>query len=452
MVKIKKICFSLILIIAVAFNASAIDIATALKFIPQVDNIKKIETNGFLESYSFTFEQPIDHRNPDLGSFKQRVILQHNRQSAPVVTVLEGYMIWGYTKSEPCEILNANQIIIEHRFFAESIPDDGIIPWEHLTIYNAAHDQHQIIQALKDKIYNNNKWVTTGISKGGQTTIFHRFFFPNDVDVSVPYVAPLNLDFVDPRLQKNLNRLGSGKGKGAAIKILAGNSDDAPKFLIRDFQTHCFENIDELYAMFEKDVAKHGWQYKSVGGARRALELMILEYPFAFWQGGESVSAIPNADVDGNEDFYAHLTKVSPPSFFEDSEIETFRPFFYQALTEIGFYDYKVRPFKKYLPNDKKDITFEFCLDEAAAKAAAKIEYNPKKMRYIAKWLQEEAKKMIFIYGGNDAWSGTQVNLKGNPFCYKFVCEGKAHGACIEDFEQITSTYIKTKLNDWMNN
>ena len=450
MQKLMRTCSTLVLLLAVAFNLKAADIVSALKFIPEVSDIKKIETNGFIESYTFNFEQPIDHRKPELGTFKQRVVLQHNKQSAPIVVVLEGYMIWGYTKSEPCEIVDGNQIIIEHRFFAESIPADGNIPWEHLTIYNAAHDQHRIIEALKNKVYKKNKWLTTGISKGGQTTIFHRFFFPKDVDVSVPYVAPLNLDFVDPRLQKNLNRLGSGKA--SVSKFLGGNTDDAPRYIIKDFQTHCFKNIDALYALFQKDVNERGYKYESVGGAKRALELMILEYPFAFWQGGEEVQSIPQGDIDGIEEFYAHLTKVSPPSFFDDTEIAIFRPFFYQALTEIGFYDYKVRPFKKYLPNDKKNITFEFCLDEAASKAAEKIEYNRNKMRYIAKWLQEDAKKMIFIYGGNDAWSGTQVNLKKNPFCYKFVCEGEAHGASIKDFEQIKRSYIETKLKDWMSN
>ena len=446
----KKICITLILLVAFMLNLSASDVLKALNFIPEISNIKKIETKDFLETYTFTFEQPINHRDPSLGTFKQRVVLQHNRQSAPIVAVLEGYKIWGYNMSEPCQIVNGNQIIIEHRFFAESIPDDGVIPWEHLTIYNAAHDQHRIIQALKEKVYKNNKWITTGISKGGQTTIFHRFFFPKDVDVSIPYVAPLNLDFVDPRLHRNLKRLGNGKGN--AMKALEGNSDDAPRYKIEDFQLHCFENFSDIYAMFEKEVLQKNLQYKSVGGAKRALELMILEYPFAFWQGGESVSAIPQKQTDPIEEFYAHLVKVSPPSFFEDSEIEEFRPFFYQALTEIGFYDYKVRPFKKFLPNDKKNITFEFCLDQAAAEAASKIEYNRDKMRYVAKWLQEDAKKMIFIYGGNDAWSGTQVNLKGNPFCYKFICEGKSHNVTIADFEAITRTYIRTKLLDWMNN
>ena len=32
--------------------------------------------------------------------------------------------------------------------------------------------------------------LATGISKGGQATMFYRSYFPDDVDISVPYVAP----------------------------------------------------------------------------------------------------------------------------------------------------------------------------------------------------------------------------------------------------------------------
>ena len=103
-----------------------------------------------------------------------------------------------------------------HRFFDQSVPEGGI-PWENLTIKQAADDQHEIIQAIRQKIYPASKWISTGISKGGQTTIFHRYFYPADVDISVPYVAPLNLEYVDPRLDKFLNRLGTAKSGVKAL-------------------------------------------------------------------------------------------------------------------------------------------------------------------------------------------------------------------------------------------
>ena len=172
-----------------------------LKQIPQISDIQELKINNFNEYYQFYFEQPLDHADPSKGTFKQRVLLGHKEMDAPVIVELEGYYIFSPEAGELSTLFDGNQVTIEHRFFDKSVPE-GEIPWEYLTIKQAADDHHAIIQAIKDKLYATSKWVSTGISKGGQTTIFHRYFYPEDVDISVPYVAPLNLEYVDPRLEK----------------------------------------------------------------------------------------------------------------------------------------------------------------------------------------------------------------------------------------------------------
>ena len=181
-----------------------------LKQIPQVSDIQELKVDSFEEYYQFWFEQPVDHNDPSKGTFKQKVLLGHKKQDAPVVAELEGYNIWSQQAGELTKLFNANQLTVEHRFFDESVPAGGI-PWEYLTIRQAATDHHEIIQAIKTHLYPRSKWISTGISKGGQTTIFHRYFYPEDVDVSVPYVAPLNLEYIDPRLESFLEKLGANR-------------------------------------------------------------------------------------------------------------------------------------------------------------------------------------------------------------------------------------------------
>ena len=62
---------------------------------------------------------------------------------------------------------------------------------------NSLYDLHHVNEALH-ALYKG-KWMATGISKGGQTTMFYRSCFPNDVDISVPYVSPLNRSLEDGR-------------------------------------------------------------------------------------------------------------------------------------------------------------------------------------------------------------------------------------------------------------
>ena len=278
-----------------------------LQQITQISEIQKLDVKPFQEYYQFWFEQPVDHSDPAKGTFRQRVLLGHKQSDAPVIVELEGYNIWSSEEGELANILKGNQLTIEHRFFDQSVPEGGI-PWENLTIKQAADDQHEIIQAIRQKIYPASKWISTGISKGGQTTIFHRYFYPADVDISVPYVAPLNLEYVDPRLDKFLNRLGTAK---SGVKALFNWEDlNTCHYTIRDFQTMCFEHLDTLLPMLEELAAEKKYTYRMVGGTKRALQLMILEYPFAFWQWGNNCADIPDQESADWEEIFEYLDKL----------------------------------------------------------------------------------------------------------------------------------------------
>ena len=421
--QIKKVNYLLIIAfiwISAACQTQTKDLLTQLNEIPNVSVEKIAGDTTYTEYYEMWFTQPIDHENPELGSFKQRVLLGHHDLSKPMVVEIQGYNIWTEKAGELSKLIDANQLTIEHRYFKQSRPDS--LQWDKLTIRQAAADQHAVIQALK-KIYQN-KWISTGISKGGQTTIYHRFFYPNDVDVSVPYVAPMNLNREDKRIHQHLATVG---GKDARKKV-------------KYFQIACFENKDKLLVLLEELATKKKWEFSM--GIEGALDLNILEYSFAFWQwGNTSQSEIPNSDA---EDLFKHLAKTSPFSFFEAKDIITQQPFFYQALTEIGMYSYEVAPFKKYINYDK-DLTFDFTLPEGVDGT-----FNPESMIAVDQWLKTKADKMLFIYGEYDTWSATQVELKDNDKCQKFINPAGAHGTRIKSFPNEMQKEIVKTLETWL--
>lgn len=432
----------LMLIFSVAVLAGD-EVLEKLKKISQISDIQKMNVETFGEYYQFWFEQPIDHADPTKGTFKQKVLLGHKKSHAPVIVELEGYNIWSEKAGELATLFKGNQLTIEHRFFDQSIPKDGI-PWEYLTIRQAADDQHEVIQAIKKNVYPTSAWISTGISKGGQTTIFHRYFYPEDVDISVPYVAPLNLEYVDPRLEKFLEKLGTVKS--TMKSLFTGDDQNAPHWTIRDFQLLCFQHQDTLSVLLKDLAADKGYTYEAVGGVKRALQLIILEYPFAFWQWGISPAEIPDEETSEREEIFEHLMRVSSPDFFDDKSIERMRPFFYAALTEIGMYDYKIKPFKKYLENDKEDIDFSFTMPEGVEKKA----FNSAQMKAINKWLQTDAEKILFVYGGSDPWYATGVDLKDNWKCRKYVRGDMHHGCRIKDFDPISKEDLLDTLKEWL--
>ncbi len=423
--------FSWLIILSVSFLVSCVDksqIAIDVN-IKRIEGVKvkaltKYDTTLFKSAYEIMLTQPLDHTNPSVGTFEQRVLVFHSGDySKPVVMETHGYNIWSDREAEPCRILKCNNVTVEHRFFGDSQPK--VIPWEYLTIEQAAADHHRIVTLLKQ--FYTGKWLSTGISKGGQTAIFHKTLYPDDVDVSIPYVAPVNFAREDKRIHDFLNnRVGTPEARKR----------------VKDFQIKLFENRASLMPLLKKHCEQKNYTFKF--GFEKALDMNILEYSFAFWQWGScTIDDIPTKEATV-EEMFKHLIKASSFSFFEDKGVKGQQPFFYQALTQFGMYSYEVAPFQKYLKSTK-DFTFDFTLPEGV-----NHHFNPKIINKVREFVKTDASQMIFVYGGYDAWTATAVELGGNTKCLKMVHPTGSHGTRIKHFGDADKRLIYDKLENWL--
>ena len=116
-----------------------------------------MESTRFSEKYVTYFTQPLDHRRPEKGSFRQRVIVSHVGFDRPTVIVTEGYgaayALNPKYREELSELLDANMIFVEYRYFLESTPEPK--DWQYLTAENSADDLHAVRNAFKS-IYPAN--------------------------------------------------------------------------------------------------------------------------------------------------------------------------------------------------------------------------------------------------------------------------------------------------------
>lgn len=403
------------------------EIETMLNSLKGVE-IKKMKNHPFFnDAYELIITQPVDHNNPDGEKFTQRVFLSHLDFHKPVVFVTEGYFAY-YAQNpryinELSPILNSNQIIVEHRYFGESVPDS--IDWKYLTIEQSANDHHNVIEILK-QIYPG-KWISTGISKGGQTSMYHRYFFPDDVDVTIPYVGPLNFSIEDTRVYDFFEKVGS---KECREKLY-------------NFQIELLKNKDKLIPCFSELSDELGYEYSFSDEA--AFEYVVLEYPFAYWQWSSSpdCSLIPEK-ADSAKKIISYLNHVSPFDYFSISGIENLRPFYYQALTEIGYYGYDTTYFQGLITSIP-DNTFSFCAPENT-----NVKYNPQIMKKVNKWLQKRGDNFIYIYGEFDPWSATAVDFKGKTNSLKIVKEGGCHRTRINNLPEEQRKIIFSTLNEWL--
>ncbi|WP_299273079.1 S28 family serine protease [uncultured Psychroserpens sp.] len=395
--------------------------------IPNIVSIEKKQTTShFDENYELWFEQPIDHNDATKGTFKQRVFLGFENGNLPVIVELRGYGIGSERAGELAAHYKANQLTIEHRYFNNSRP--STIDWNTLTVENAAKDQARIINAIRNALYPNSKFISTGISKGCQTTMAHRRFFPNNVDASVCYVGPLNYKREDPRVYQFL--------KTVATK------EDRDK--VKAFQNLCFENRDALLQLMKNEAQSKNmnWEF----GVEKALDYTILEYSFAFWQWGVPVSSIPPKGVS-TEQIYKHLIDVVGYGFFEEKAVDDLQPYFWAALTEQGIYGYETAPFKEYL-NTEAIYKFDWAFPDGVSKP-----YNLKPMQDIKSYLDESAEKILFIYGEYDAWSATAVELSDSAAereLYKFVKPKGDHRTRIRNFSSETKQSIYDIIDAWL--
>ncbi|MDF1560676.1 MAG: S28 family serine protease [Bacteroidales bacterium] len=388
--------------------------------------VEKIENDSsFLESYEIKIIQPLDHNNPDGPDFSQQIFLGYAGIDKPVVVVTEGYSA-RFHKSELARLLDCNQITVEHRYFEDSQPDSLL--WTYLTTWQAATDHHRIIELFKPVF--RNKWVTTGISKGGQTVMFHSYYYPDDVDARVPYVAPLNFGPEDERVKPFLEQVGTAECRDR----------------IYEFQKLALRKFNILFPMMTALSEERGWTYTRVGGAETAYEMAVLEYEFAFWQWGRvPCDSIP---LDGNvQEIFRHLASTGDFFYFSDQGVKAFEPFFYQAMTELGYYGYDFEKFAGLLryAGDTGNPEFFF-----SAPVGPDYVYDYEFGRRVDNYIKTEAENFLFLYGEYDPWSSTAADPGSNSRCLKITKEGGAHGTRIGNLSPEQKELVFTKLEEWL--
>lgn len=420
------------LLLFVLLSASASSFAQTvleqkINAISAIKEIRPLETSEFSEKYVTYFTQPLDHRHPEKGSFRQRVIVSHVGFDRPTVIVTEGYgaayALRPQYREELSKLLNANMIFVEYRYFLESTPEPK--DWQYLTAENSADDLHAITTAFKN-IYPG-KWIATGISKGGQTTLLYRTFYPDDVDISVPYVAPLCYGVEDGRHEPFLHKVSTPENRKK----------------IEDFQLEALKRKATLLPRFEKYCTEKNYSFRAP--IEEIYDYSVLEYSFALWQWGTPISSIP-ATTASDDEVFSHLLAISEPGYFTADSPNA--SFFVQAARELGYYGYDVQPFKQYLsiqssegylhrlmlPEELKDMPFDKTLSKK-----------------ITKFLKKQDPKMIFIYGQNDPWTAAGVTwLKNKKNIHVFIQPNGSHLARINTLPEAEKAEVMELINEWL--
>ena len=401
-------------------------IAEKIKCIKSVQSIELIANKTLeagIQQFEIMFSQPIDHSDPNSKLFSQKIVLLHRSESEPMVLQTSGYSIFGVRQTAIMSRYATNQIQVEHRFFATSTPSE--LDWKKLNIKQSAEDFHRITEEFK-KIYTKS-WVGTGASKGGMTSVFHRYFYPNDLDGTVADVAPLSFSTSDPRYIEFVENVGGDKYASCRLKL-------------QNFQRMLLEGRDEIVPLIEGD-------FKFLGNSEIAFEHAIIESSFIFWQylnpEDPKVGCAQIPEVSSPKILFDFLQEINPMSNYFDSGIETFSSYYFQAATELGNPGSSI----KHLDHLLK---FDFTIEQYVPKGVSH-DYSNSSMRDIESWAASDAKNIVFVYGEFDPWSaGAYPKGKISNNIHQFIVKGGNHGSKFTALDSKQRSQAEAILSEWL--
>ena len=411
-----------------AAPCAATDIRGKLLCIPGLAIVTEGASGTTYRRFTLTLDQVVDHDNPNGPHFLQRLTLLHRDEGAPVVLASSGYNITTGSR-EPTELGNTfatNVVQVEHRYFTPSIPSPA--DWKYLTIQQSAADYHAITVALKS-IYKG-KWVNTGASKGGMTSVYHRRFYPNDLDATVAYVAPNSFGLDDARYPEFLRAVG-------------GDSWASCRASLNELQKTVLTRRAEVEPRMTDS-------YAALGGPAVALEHALLEMPFTFWQYQSPTdarlgcAAIPAADAP-IATLYSFFSTVSYLRNFSDSGFESYTPYYYQATHQLGapgVEDAHLVGLLQHRDTYRPSYYIPKGVDVPPWDAEAMVD--------VQNWVKTEAKTMIFIYGEFDPWSAGRFEIGTTGDNHLFVAPGGNHGSSLMRLTQADRATALALLQNWL--
>jgi len=428
MKKIKSVLFLLFLVFwsYSGFAQTGTTVATDLKkrledLFPKSEITEMKNLDGYSESYQLVLDEPLDHKHPEKGTFKHFIYLSHVDFNSPMVIETEGYAA-RYVKNEVSKLLNANQVIVEYRFYGKSRPNP--VQWQYLTNDQAIADYHDITTKLKE-LYKE-KWISTGISKGGETTLIYKSKYPYDVDVAMPYVAPLINTQEDPRTVTHVKIVGTPECREKITR----------------FQRALLQNREALLKEIKDYSDKEKMTFSEVS-IEEALEYGALEFPFSFWQWGGKCEDIP-MDGASSAALFDYLNKIVGIGTYNDASYFELLPSYYQHMTELGYYGFDFSPVKDLLKTVKSTSNSRFAPKEVA------IKYNPKYIKKVRKYVETKGNKILYIYGGYDTWGSCAPTPNPKLDALKVVLPGGSHSTRVKNFPKEDQEKIMATLDRWL--
>ncbi len=407
---------------------SAQELQSRIEALEGVVEVTSLPAGEFKEKYEVMLRQPLDWHNPDAGTFQQRVVVMHVGEDRPTMLITQGYGA-GFAlrpayREEISRLFDMNMVFVEHRYFDRSMPENP--DWRYLTAENSAWDLHAI-KTLFATIYPS-KWLASGISKGGTTTMLYATFFPGDVDIYVPYVGPVCTSREDRRFKSYLSEI----------------STPEKRVVVEAYQREVLRRKADLLPRFEAFCQAQQLSFRIP--ISEVYDYCVLEYAFSFWQWGHEVDIIP-ATTASDEELVDHLIRYVGPDYFAEGGENA--SFFVQAAKELGYYPYDLKPFKREIElRSTRDYLRRIFIPESLRR----VKFDKGLYKKMRRYLKQNDPRMLMVYGEDDPWTapGAGWAVRGKENMHYFVDPAGSHRARILTLPEEEQQQAIAILRSWL--
>ena len=257
-----------------------------------------------------------------------------------------------------------------------------------------AHDRADGRRRARDRrrrcstIYTG-AFISTGGCKGGMTAVFYRRFFPDDVDGTVPYVAPISFGAPDVRYPAFLASVGHEPTATSAVEDVAIEMLAQPPRGARGARPQAQADDEGLHVHARRDRPGGRVARSSASSGRSGSTT-----------ASTSARRVP-AVTASDDDLFAFLDTVSPPSDSDDEQVALFEAYYYQAYYQLGY------------PDDGTTTTstpYEHVQRRRLRRLAADRRRRPTtaapRCTTSTTSSRTQGDRLLFVYGQWDPWTG----------------------------------------------
>lgn len=411
-------------------------------------------------TYMVYYNQPLNHSQSGSAHFPLRALITVNTNGNPTTAVnhvyASGYSLMGAYLESPDSIFaaeigcdneiahryNANFIQIEHRYYQQSAPAQCWTNLDDLRAEEAAADFHNFFEALKKVL--KGKYVMSGVSKGGITTLLQHRFYPSDMDIYVPYSAPFFDSNCDTTMPQYWFTHGWNEYYRDIFRTVAQNGiyrKDSifPVYLKMQGAKNTQAAVDSAYLHYLSYVAEFGYHehaYSDTASLRlqmyrndsimqaKGVQYGDTVYAYMFDAFSFSLDSFPKwidtlrkypgpnqAPVIRRQHRHIRPFGITYNEWWSDT-IDA-RAYEYQAKCELGYYDCS---FNHII--DSAALATEYnnywkqhagSLLDLQNPCFRSLTFNPSLYNTTMTATQNATKPILLLYGLDDAWTGAAV-------------------------------------------